>query len=107
MKTISPAARFRYVTAIGQWRQSFVLSHFTEFLLAEEKWVKAKLKCSGEHVQRQLKRTCPLKRCHFFFLIGSKILVNVCGGEAKNIKYFIWVIFRLFFKNKQIKRLIC
>ena len=27
--------------------------------------------------------------------------MNVCGGEAKNIKYLIWVICCLFFKNKK------
>ena len=30
----------------------------------------------------------------FFFLIGSKILVNMCEGEVKNIKYLIWVVFQ-------------
>ena len=30
-------------------------------------------------------------------------MVNVCEGEAKNIKYLIWVIFWLVFKKKKKK----
>ena len=45
----------------------------------------------------------------FFFFSGSKILVNVCEGEAKNIKYLIWFFFWLVLKKKKKKAylLIC
>ena len=99
MKTISPAA---VPLCDGGRPVETILCPISLHRVSSRrgKMGRGKIEVKWRTYTETVKENLPTETVSFFFLIGSKILVNVCGGEAKNIKYFIWVIFRLFFKNK-------